>query len=122
MAGWMRWCFERLCVQKTRDQFSMEHKLKRMVCAGTPADNVPVLGTATFSNLGQFLPNSSMPQTSLMPPMTMGCNQATPVVQPKVRKAGKVRRHTTAARIAKPSAGADAPAVDMGRPAPPEVA
>ncbi|BDA46989.1 probable anthocyanin regulatory Lc protein at N-terminal half [Coccomyxa sp. Obi] len=89
---------------------------------GMLVQNTPAPGAAAFSNMGQFLSSEPMSQAHLMPPMTVGCTQGTPAnALPKARKNGKVRRHTSAARIAKPATEADAPAVDVGRPAPTEV-
>lgn len=84
--------------------------------------NTPAPGVAAFSNMGHFLPSEPVPQAILMPPMTVGCTEGAPAnALPKARKNGKVRRHTSAARIAKPATEVDAPAVDVGRPAPTEV-
>ncbi|EIE21885.1 hypothetical protein COCSUDRAFT_56332 [Coccomyxa subellipsoidea C-169] len=88
---------------------------------GMPVENMGAPATGAMPNVGQFMPSNSMPQVMLMPPMTVGCNQGAPAsVMPKARKNGKVRRHTTAARIAKPAPEMDAPAMDVGRPAPTE--
>ena len=88
-----------------------------------PVDNMGAPATAALPNMGQFLPSNSSPQPIPVLPMAVGCIQGPPAsVLPKARKNGKVRRHTTAARIPKPAADMDAPAMDVGRPAPSEVA